>query len=116
MRLVMIPLLALLASCTASSGMSAAMLQAYGNARIVPDPADPHMLTLSLQSMWDIGYDLDRDADRRALVTTMLSDQCGNPQITEQLFTQTRPRFAGRVPGIYTIRVACPNGASRKVE
>lgn len=102
----------LLAGCGADDVNRPNRMQNLGGMTARPDPVDPNVMWVWLSNFVDIGYDADRRADRETLIANALTPQCGAPKIIEDRVSQTSASTMHTVR-IYSIKVACPKGASR---
>jgi hypothetical protein len=98
--------------CAADNKTRPSMMQAHGEMRFEPDKTDNRVIWAYIFNHIDIGFDADRAADRHAVITNALTPQCGAPTVELDLVTQTSaaPLHTMR---LYTLKVRCPNGATR---
>lgn len=114
MRTIAAAMACLMAACAPGGGPATNVNQNYGRIVVSLDP-DPQRLTLTIFNARDIGYDYDDAADRAALVAGLLANQCGAPAIEATRVTLTGTPLL-RQGKVYTLKVRCPNGASKPAE
>ncbi len=107
--------LACLSGCAAGASRSVILSQMDGTvqARLVENP-NLIVVTMRVRGA-ELQYDLHKAKDRQAMVTAMLRDQCGNPEIVRTRATRTGT-YAGAEQLTLTLDVSCPAGAWRATD